>query len=224
MLEVSDARGSVLSARDVRRSFDGFEAVRGVSLEVATGEFVSLCGPSGCGKTTLLQMLALLDEPTGGEVTIAGESANALSLRRRARLRLSRIGFVYQAGNLLPHLSALENVALPHWRLHGDRDAAIERARGLLERLDLTPRLHTQANLLSAGEGQRVALARALGNDPSIVLADEPTGNLDSANKARVLAAFEDVRRLGVALLVATHDEEVASRGRVLRMRDGALI
>jgi putative ABC transport system ATP-binding protein len=215
---------SVLSARELRRSFDRFEAVRGVSLDIEHGEWVSLCGPSGCGKTTLLQMLALRDPPTRGDVLLDGEPTRLLSPRRRAELRLLRIGFVHQSGNLLPHLSALENVALPRWRLHGSRTGALERAGVLLEQLALGTRLHTQANVLSAGEEQRVALARALCNDPSVVLADEPTGNLDSVNAGLVLAAFEQVRSLGVSLLVATHNEQVASRGRVLRMRDGALV
>jgi ABC-type lipoprotein export system ATPase subunit len=214
----------VLSARGLRRTFDGFEAVRGVSLDVARGEWVSLCGPSGCGKTTLLQMLALLDSPTEGEISFGGVTARSLTPRSRAELRLTRIGFVHQSGNLLPQLSALENVALPHWRLHKSRARAHERAAALLDELALSGRRNTPARALSVGEAQRVALARALSNEPSLVIADEPTGSLDSANAARVLEAFEQVRRSGVAVLLATHDDEGASRGRILRMRDGALL
>jgi prevent-host-death family protein len=159
------------------------------------GVLIGFCGPSGCGKTTLLQMLALLDAPTEGEISFGGVTARSLTPRRRAELRLARIGFVRQSGNLLPQLSAPENVALPHWRLHKSRACALERAAALLDELALSARRDTAANALSIGEAQRVALARALSNGPSLVLA-EPTGSLDSANAARVLEAS---KRCGVS-------------------------
>jgi ABC-type lipoprotein export system ATPase subunit len=214
----------ILEAQGVSRRAGDALLVDDVSLRLAAGEWTSLVGPSGCGKTTLLMLLGLLDRPSAGHVRLGGEDTGTLSSTRRARLRLERIGFVFQMHNLLDHLSTRDNVCLPAWRLGGSRAAALARADELLERLGLTARAHTRAGLLSTGEAQRAAIARALVNRPTLVIADEPTGSLDSANTAKVLETLAEVPATGAALLVATHDPQVASRGRPLAMRDGRLV
>ncbi len=207
----------------LHRTFAGREVVGGVSLAIAAGETVAMMGPSGCGKTTLLQMIGLLDRPDGGRVTIGDVDPWAGSAAARAELRLTAIGFVFQHSNLIDHLSALDNVALPAWRATGDRREATTRATGLLERLGVAARAGSRAGTLSIGEAQRVAVARALVNRPQLVLADEPTGSLDAASATAVLDALLGTD--GVAVLVVTHDPEVAARaGRTLRMRDGKLV
>ena len=210
---------AVLEAEGVSRSHGEVRVVRGFSLTVSAAESVALVGPSGCGKTTLLQVLGLLDRPTSGRVRIDGADAYALPPAARARLRLVRIGFVFQQNNLLDHLTARDNVALPAWSLGGSRGEARRAADDLLERFGLSHRAASLAGLLSVGEAQRVAIARALVNRPGIVLADEPTGSLDGEAAAGVLAAFEEVRARGAALLLVTHDPDVAARaGRTARL------
>ncbi len=215
----------ILEARDVGHRLGGQEILHGISLAVAAGESVALVGPSGCGKTTLLHLLGLLDRPCRGQVWLDGACASAWSRGDRARARLQRIGFVFQQHHLLEHLSARDNVALPAWRLGGSRRRALAAADALLERFGLAARARERAGVLSMGEAQRVALARALVNRPAIVLADEPTGSLDSASAAQVLQALGEVRETGGALLVVTHDDTVAQRAdRSLAMRDGRLV
>jgi ABC-type lipoprotein export system ATPase subunit len=210
---------AVLRAEDVSRHHGDVRAVTGFSIEVGAAESVALVGPSGCGKTTLLQVLGLLDRPTSGRVLVDGADAYALSASERARLRLVRFGFVFQQNNLLDHLTARENVALPAWSLGGSRKAALRAADELLDRFGLSHRASAAASLLSVGEAQRVAIARALVNRPGIVLADEPTGSLDAESAAKVLAAFEEVCGRGAALLIVTHDPAVAARtGKVVRL------
>jgi ABC-type lipoprotein export system ATPase subunit len=216
---------AVLRAFRLSRTLGATVAVRDVSLSLGAGERVALVGPSGCGKTTLLQMLGLLDRPSSGWLRIDEHRAWSAGFAARAWIRLRHVGFVFQKGNLLPHLSALENVALPAWRLGGSHGAAREAALALLDRLGLGRRAGAPARTLSVGEAQRVAIARALVNHPRIVLADEPTGSLDSAGAAAVLAAFEAARTQGAALLIVTHDRAVAAGSdRVLAMRDGELV
>jgi len=215
----------VLRAEGLTRVLGEVTAVAGVSLTIAAGEWVSLVGPSGCGKTTLLQMLGLLDRPTAGQLRLAGVDPWKGTVSARTLLRRERIGFVFQGNNLIEYLTARENVALPAWRLLGSRGAALAAADGLLDRLGLSARADTRAALLSMGEGQRVAIARALVNRPQVVLADEPTGNLDKASGESVMAALGEVCVTGSALLVVTHDVGVAARAnRTLTMSDGRIL
>ena len=215
----------VLRAEGLTRVLGEVTAVAGVSLTIAAGEWVSLVGPSGCGKTTLLQMLGLLDRPTAGQLRLAGVDPWKGTVSARTLLRRERIGFVFQGNNLIEYLTARENVALPAWRLLGNRGAALAAADGLLDRLGLSARADTPAAVLSMGEGQRVAIARALVNRPQVVLADEPTGNLDKASGESVMAALGEVCLTGSALLVVTHDVGVAARAnRTLTMSDGRIL
>jgi ABC-type lipoprotein export system ATPase subunit len=214
----------VLRAEDLVRTIGPMTIVDGASLAIAPAESVALLGPSGGGKTTLLHMLGLLDRPTSGRLLIDGSEPWRLGSADRARLRLERIGFIFQQHNLLGHLTALENIALPAWRRSGSRSGAETAARALLDRFGLRSRADTKAALLSTGEAQRVAIARALINHPKLVLADEPTGSLDSASAEPVLAAMEEICAEGAALLVVTHDASVAARARrTLQMRDGRI-
>lgn len=216
---------AVLRAEALVRRIGEMTIVAGASLEIEAAESVALLGPSGCGKTSLLHMLGLLDQPASGRVFLDGQDPWSASANTRARLRLGRIGFVFQQHNLLGHLTALENVALPAWRLSGSRTSAEDAAARLLDRFGLRARAATKAAVLSTGEAQRVAIARALINRPFVVLADEPTGSLDSASAEPVLAAMSDICEGGAALLVVTHDASVAARAkRTFRMRDGRLV
>ena len=219
----------VLSTRGLKRSFTQggvtIEVLRGIDLDVRPGEIVALLGPSGSGKSTLLQAVGLLEGGFEGSIRITGREASALDDDGRTSLRRDALGFVYQFHHLLPDFDALENVLLPQI-IHGaEADAARQRAQDLLGKLGLSQRLDHRPSKLSGGEQQRVAVARALANRPPLVLADEPTGNLDEATADRVLAEFLAlVRGEGSAALVATHNERLASKmDRVLRLHDGHL-
>ena len=220
---------SVVRLSDLTRSFEQggvrIDVLRGINLSVAPGEIVALLGPSGSGKSTLLQAVGLLEGGFGGKIEIAGTDATALSSDARTALRRDRIGFVYQFHHLLPDFNALENVALPQLIAGTEQSAAKQRARELLSALGLGERLDHRPSQLSGGEQQRVAVARALANRPALVLADEPTGNLDEATADKVLAQFlELVRGQGSSTLVATHNERLAARmDRVLRLHEGVL-
>jgi len=214
----------VLEAAGLVRRRGDRAVIDGASLTLSAGDAMALMGPSGCGKTTLLHLLGLLDRPSAGTLTVGGVDPWRLDAGRRAALRLRHIGFVFQQSNLLPFLSARDNVALAAWRLGGDRRAALAQADALLARFGLAERAHTRGGVLSLGEAQRVAAARALVNRPGIILADEPTGSLDSLSTEAVLDTFEEIVRQGTALLVATHDARVADRmRRIVRMHDGVL-
>jgi putative ABC transport system ATP-binding protein len=198
-------------------------ALKNVSLELRGGEMVALVGPSGCGKSTLLNLLSGVDRADSGAVLVCGVDLTRADERDLVRLRRSKIGIVFQAFHLVPHLTVEENVALP-LALAGVRDD--ERVRALLERVGLGARRKHHPSELSGGEQQRTAVARALVHKPAIVLADEPTGNLDSSSGATVLALLDELRRTeGAALVLATHDAKVAaSADRIVRMADGSLV
>jgi len=219
----------VLEARGLSRTYlSGGAQVRaldGVDLVVEQGEFVAIMGPSGCGKSTLLNLLAGFDRPSAGEVWLGGKRIDRLSEARLARLRRRRIGFVFQFFNLLPALSVAENVELPLLLAGQRRRAARRTADRLLGDLGLAERRNAAPLLLSGGQQQRVALARAMANSPDIVLADEPTGNLDSAAARGVLDLLGEARRRGQTLLLVTHDARVAAAAdRVVRLRDGRIV
>ena len=219
----------VVRLTQLTRSFEQggvrIDVLRGVDLTVQPGEVVALLGPSGSGKSTLLQAVGLLEGGFGGRIEIAGTDATDLNSDARTALRRDRIGFVYQFHHLLPDFNALENVVLPQLVAGTERSAANARAEELLGALGLAERLDHRPSQLSGGEQQRVAVARALANKPALVLADEPTGNLDEATADKVLAQFlELVRGQGGATLVATHNERLAARmDRVVRLHEGKL-
>jgi putative ABC transport system ATP-binding protein len=220
-------KGSVLRARGLRREYGKGEAlvraVDGVSLDVAAGETVAVMGPSGCGKSTLLHLLGGLDRPTGGEVWLAGQSLGRLGERGLARLRRDAVGFVFQAFHLMDELTAVENVELPALLAGSSPRAARRRAAGLLEQVGLADRARFLPTALSGGQRQRVAIARALVSDPLVVLADEPTGNLDSESTLEVLRLFESLHTAGQTLVIVTHDSRIAATAdRLIGMRDGA--
>ncbi|MEA1013299.1 ABC transporter ATP-binding protein [Sphingomonas sp. LY54] len=219
----------ILQVRDLRRAFqqggETIHVLRGVDLDVANGEIVALLGPSGSGKSTMLQAVGLLEGGFEGSIRINGEEAARLDNDGRTRLRRDALGFVYQFHHLLPDFNAAENVILPQL-IHGaETDAARARADSLLASLGLGHRLSHRPSQLSGGEQQRVAVARALANRPALVLADEPTGNLDEATADVVLAEFlRLVRGEGSAALVATHNERLAAKmDRVVRLHEGVL-
>lgn len=238
-METSDtptAAAPPLAAFDVERAFRigdrSLKVLHGVSMDLARGERLALMGTSGAGKTTLLNILGLLDTPSAGEVRVDGVETWTLSQRQRARLRNEKIGFIFQFYHLLPELSAVENALLPAMITHGRagyrrrRDEYRARAVGMLERFGLGDRLDHRPGQMSGGEQQRVAIARALLLDPPILIADEPTGNLDSQSGEKVLELLLDEQReRGVSLLLVTHDERLGARcDRVLRMEDGRIV
>jgi len=197
-------------------------ALDGVSLEVADGEFVAVRGPSGCGKSTLLTIVGALGMPTTGRVEVAGEDLVMLSPAGRARFRAEKIGFVFQTFHLLPYLTVLENVAAA--ASGGQPSAARRRARQLLQQFQLDHRLGHHPGQLSTGECQRVAIARAMVNDPAMILADEPTGNLDPDNAAGVLDLLEELNRDGCTVLLVTHQDSAAHRAqRTISLREGRI-
>ena len=208
---------SLLALRGIRRRFVQGQAVldvlQGIDLALGRGQIAALVGPSGTGKSTLLHIAGLLERPSAGEVEIEGRACSTLGDAERTRLRRERIGFVYQFHHLLADFTALENVAMPLLIAGRSRHEADRRARALLDRLGLTPRLEHRPARLSGGEQQRMAIARALANAPSLILADEPTGNLDPATAEEVFAVLlEVVRASGAAALIATHNPELAAR------------
>lgn len=223
---MSDALAVTALSRAFTQGDRTIAVLRGVDLHLAPGEIVALLGPSGSGKSTLLQAVGLLEGGFEGSIRIAGEEAAALDDAGRTRLRREAIGFVYQFHHLLPDFSAEENVVLPQLIRGAQPNVAGVRARSLLEALGLSERLDHRPSQLSGGEQQRVAVARALANRPALVLADEPTGNLDEATADRVLAEFlRLVRGEGAAALVATHNERLAQRmDRVVRLHEGVLV
>jgi putative ABC transport system ATP-binding protein len=201
------------------------EALRGIDLEIAANEYVAVVGPSGSGKSTLMNILGCLDTPTSGEYVLSGERVGKLDRNQLAEIRNKRIGFVFQNFNLLPYASALENVELPLlFGGVGTRERH-ERAAAMLARVGLEDRMEHKPTELSGGQMQRVAIARALVNDPAIILADEPTGNLDSASGQAIVTLFRELHAAGQTIVLITHDSGVATlASRVVRMQDGAIV
>jgi putative ABC transport system ATP-binding protein len=219
---------SVLEARAVTKTFDAdgapVRALRGLDFAMSAGEFVAIMGPSGCGKSTLLNLAAGLDTPTDGEILVAGESLAGKDENDLARMRRAHIGIVFQFFNLLEGMSVLENVTLPAVIAGVGRRKAETRARDLLDLLGLGDKTRDAPGVLSGGQRQRLAIARALANEPTLVLADEPTGALDSEGGAEVLELFRRLHAGGQAILLVTHDHDVAEAGdRIVRMRDGRI-
>ena len=216
--------GPAIQVIDVIKRYDSVvHALDGVNLTINHGEFVALMGPSGCGKSTLLHLLAALDMPTSGRIVVNGRDLRSAG---NDRFRRCEIGLVFQLHNLLTHLTALENVQIPMFGTGVNHAARLARAKMLLKEMGLSDKEKMIPPRLSGGERQRLAIARALANDPAIILADEPTGSLDSAAVERVLELFRGVRREhGVTILLATHDTHVASAAdRMLYMRDGRIV
>ena len=219
----------ILSARGLRKEYGKgtglVRAVEDVTLEVAPGESVAIVGPSGCGKSTLLYLLGGLERPSGGTLQLGGEQLERMPESGLARLRRRALGFVFQSYHLIDELTALENVELPALLAGSSPRTARERATELLEQVDLEDRAGHLPSALSGGQRQRVAVARALANAPLVVLADEPTGNLDSAATTDVLRLFEQLHVGGQTLVVVTHDERIAATAdRLITMRDGGFV
>lgn len=219
----------LIETRDLYKTYDAggmaVEALRGVSLTIRAGEFVALIGPSGSGKSTLMYLLGLLDHPTAGEYRLDGVDVSGLGRAGAARLRNEKMGFVFQGFHLLPRQTALENAALPLVYSGVARGERHRRAEDLLGRVGLSDRIEHRPNQLSGGQQQRVAIARALVNRPRLLLADEPTGNLDSATGAEILAEFRRLHQTdGQTIVLVTHDPEVArTANRIVTLRDGRI-
>lgn len=216
----------MLRAENIHKNYGQLEVLKGVDLQLNKGEIVSIVGPSGSGKSTLLHILGTLDRPNQGNITINNNNTNSLNDRQLAAFRNENIGFVFQFHHLLPEFSAIENVCIPGW-IQGKKkkkDVAV-RATQLLESLGLGARLDNKPGALSGGEQQRVAVARALVNEPLLIFADEPTGNLDSGNARELHQLFFDLReKMNQTFLIVTHNEELAKMSdRVLHMRDGKM-
>lgn len=215
----------MLLAKNLYKKYSGLTVVHDVSLEIRKGSIVSIIGPSGAGKSTLLHLLGGLDRPDSGTVTLEGVSLFSLSSTAQARLRNRHIGFVFQFHHLLPEFSALENVAMPLWIAGKSKGEGLKQAEETLRMVGLGQRMGNKPGELSGGEQQRVAIARAIINKPSVIMADEPTGNLDTANAEAIHQLFLDLRQqLGLTIVLITHNETLAARtDRTIVMRDGRI-
>lgn len=222
---------NLISGKDIWKTYDldGIEvhALRGLNIDVDEGEFVSIMGPSGSGKSTLLNMIGALDSPTRGELFIDGKKISDLSEGELTKMRADKIGFIFQTFNLLPALTVRDNVEFPMRNLDGnrklDKSSRIKRAEECLEMVGLSERINSLPSKLSGGERQRVAIARALANKPKFILADEPTGNLDSEATLNVINVLHNVNQEGTTVIMVTHDAETTKDTRVLRIRDGVI-
>ncbi|OJV21502.1 MAG: macrolide ABC transporter ATP-binding protein [Bacteroidetes bacterium 41-46] len=218
----------VISIKDIRKIYKvGNQEVRaldGVDLTINRNEYVAIMGPSGSGKSTMMNILGCLDSPSSGKYILNGTDVSSMQDTELAEVRNKEIGFIFQSFNLLPRYSALENVALPLIYSGEARAERERRAEGALESVDLTDRMHHKPNELSGGQRQRVAVARALVNNPSMILADEPTGNLDSKTSIDIMKLFEKIHNKGNTIIVVTHEEDIARHAhRIIRLRDGKI-
>ena len=219
---------ALIAVRDVWKTYTVGEqlvhALRGLTVNIDQGEYTALMGPSGSGKSTLMNMLGCLDTPTSGEYLLAGENVGSLDDNALADIRNRRIGFVFQTFNLMPRYTALENVALPLVYAGEAKAARESRAKEVLEQVGLGDRMDHRPNELSGGQRQRVAVARALVNRPDLLLADEPTGNLDTKTSLEIMALFEEIHQAGNTVVLVTHEEDIAAYAhRVVRLRDGVV-
>lgn len=219
---------SLIEIKDIKRNFVlGNEIVyvlKGIDLEIKKGEYVALMGPSGSGKSTLMNLLGCLDTPTSGSYILNGKDVSKMDDNELAEIRNKEIGFVFQTFNLLPRTTALDNVALPMVYAGFSKTERNIRATEVLKQVNLGDRMDHQPNQLSGGQRQRVAIARALVNHPSIILADEPTGNLDSITSVEIMKLFGDIHANGNTVILVTHEEEIASYAhRIIRLRDGII-
>ena len=216
----------MIDIKDVRKSFGNLNVLKGITLHIDKGEVVSIVGPSGAGKTTLLQIIGTLDKADSGEISIDGKEISRMSKKQLSDFRNTHIGFVFQFHQLLPEFTALENIMIPAYIAGKSRSESKKRAMELLDFMGLTDRATHKPNELSGGEKQRVAVARALVNNPAVILADEPSGSLDSKNKAELHQLFFDLRdKFGQTFVIVTHDEELASiTDRTIHLRDGVII
>ena len=216
----------MIKAKDIHKSFGSLEVLKGVSLEVSKGEVVAIVGASGAGKTTLLQILGTLSSADGGSLEIDGVQVAGLNDKALSKFRNEHIGFVFQFHHLLPEFTALENVCIPAFIARRDRAEVEQKARELLEMMGLKDRMEHKPSQLSGGEQQRVAIARALVNNPSVLLADEPSGNLDTRNRDEIHRLFFELRdKLGQTIIIVTHDEGLASMAdRKITMSDGEIL
>ncbi len=219
---------ALIDIKDITRNFElGNETVyvlKGISLHINKGEYVALMGPSGSGKSTLMNLLGCLDTPTSGQYILNGKSVSEMQDDELAEIRNKEIGFVFQTFNLLPRTTALDNVALPMIYAGYSKKDRHERAKEVLTQVNLSDRMDHQPNQLSGGQRQRVAIARALVNKPSIILADEPTGNLDSKTSVEIMKLFGEIHKNGNTVILVTHEEDIAAYAhRVIRLRDGVI-
>ena len=219
---------SVISLRGITRDFQlGAQTVhvlKGIDLDIQKGEYVALMGPSGSGKSTLMNLLGCLDTPTAGSYHLAGRDVSRMDDNDLAAVRNKEIGFVFQTFNLIPRQTALQNVALPMVYAGASKEVRTERAEEVLRQVGLEDRMDHRPNQLSGGQRQRVAIARALVNTPSMILADEPTGNLDSTTSVEIMKLFDDIHKAGNTLVVVTHEEDIARHAhRIIRLRDGVI-
>ena len=219
---------SIVHFEDVRKTYQmgpvTVEALRGISFEVAAGDYISIMGPSGCGKSTLLNLLGCLDRPTSGSYLLGGEDVSRMEDDALSAVRGARLGFIFQSYNLIQQLSVLENIEIPLYYQGRPEEESRQQARKLAERVGLEHRLEHKPFELSGGQQQRVAIARALVNDPLVLLADEPTGNLDSSSGAEILKIFDELNQQGKTLILVTHDTNVSHHARrAIRLCDGQI-
>src|SRR4030043_71589 len=219
-------KSSILSGTDLSKKYGDLEVVKNVSLDIDAGEFACLVGKSGCGKTTLLSLLSGLEKPTKGRVILNGKEIDGAPEDELALFRRENVGFIFQSFNLIPTLSAWENVALPLFPIKMTNEERRKRAKELLDKMELGHRIEHLPSTLSGGEKQRVAIARALVNHPKIIFADEPTGNLDSSTGEAIMDILNKLHRdEGVAILMVTHEDELAkTANRLIRMKDGGIM